>query len=118
MGVFALSKICNLSKRARFLCPLEGLGSIKRRNESQMNSASHSTVHAVNAVHTIYSQTRLFADAHALHGQQVLTINAGLKLVDIQPGPARETRDEHCRRFGYQKLPAVSLAFDPMTTYT
>ena len=46
------------------------------------------------------------------------TINAGVKLVDIQPGPARETRDDHCRRFGYQKLPAVSLAFDPMTTYT
>ena len=81
-----------------------------------MNAASHSTVHAVNAVnavHTIYSQTRLFSDAHTLHGQQVLTLNTGLKLVDIQPGPARETRDDHCRRFGYQKLPAVSLAFDP-----
>ena len=53
---------------------------------------------------------------HTLHGQQVLTINTGLKLVDIQPRPGRATRDDHCKRFGNQKLPklsAVSLAFDP-----
>ena len=31
MGFFALSKICNLSKRARFLCPLEGLGFHKKK---------------------------------------------------------------------------------------
>ena len=77
-----------------------------RKKKSPKCIRPHTPLFMLSMLSILFTHSPGLFLMHTLHGQQVLTINTGLKLVDIQPRPGRATRDDHCKRFGNQKLPS------------